>query len=233
MSNKFIKQKVDITGWKTIIKELQKIKGGSFKNIIRKEANEVLKQTANRKSTKVANHSSIVSYLMPYGASIGGYMGKKKGYTLKSGEAGVSRQTTYLLTHRIPNNIWNYIVQKQAKKSGLALDNVGLNKGQFAYMAKLLNMPTSGFNSYANSFLSKSQSKIASKVFAQEKGKTDSNYKIIVRSNLSKALRFGRGATNFKSVMKGRVRKIERALGKGILQDIKKRSRAYPLIFGE
>ena len=55
----------------------------------------------------------------------------------------------------------------------------------------------------------------------------------IVRSNLSKALRFGRGATNFKSVMKGRVRKIERALGKGILQDIKKRSRAYPLIFGE
>ena len=231
MRNKFIKQKVDITGWKTIIKELQKIKGGSFKNIIRKEANEVLKQTANRKSTKLAKHSAIVAYLMPWGASVGGYMGKKKGYTLKSGEAGVSRQTTFLLTHRLPNNIWNYIVQKQTKKTKPALDNVGLNKGQFAYMAKLLNMPTSGFNSYANSFLSKSQNEVAGRVFAEEKGKRDSEYKIIVRSNLSKALRFGRGATNFKSVMKGRVRKIERALGKGILQDIKKRSRAYPFVF--
>ena len=46
-----------------------------------------------------------------------------------------------------------------------------------------------------------------------------------------KVLRFGKGASNFRSVMKGRVKKMERSLAKGILNDIKKRSRAYPMIF--
>ena len=53
-----------------------------------------------------------------------------------------------------------------------------------------------------------------------------------MESRLSKILSFGNGPKNFKSVMKGRVRKFERALAKGVLQDIKKRTRQYPLVFG-
>ena len=232
MSNKIILQKFDIKGWQTIVKELQKIKGGSFKDILRKEVTEVLAQTANRKSTKIADHVSIVNYFMPYGTYFKGIMGKKKGYTLKSGEAGIGRQKTYLLTRRLPNHIWNYILDKQNKRVKSPYNNVGLNKGQFAYMAKALNMPLSKFNTSAKNFLNKSQTTISGNVFAEEKGKTEKEYKIIVKSNLTKAIRFGKGATNFRSVMKGRVRKIERALAKGILKDIKKRTRAYPLIFG-
>nr|BAR32858.1 hypothetical protein [uncultured Mediterranean phage uvMED] len=233
MSRKVITQKIDIKGWKTIIKELQRIKGGSYKDIIKAEAGEVLRQTTNRKSTKLARHEAIVNYLMPWGSPFGGYMGKKKGYTLKSGEAGVSRQTTYLLTHRLPNNIWNYIVQKQTKKVQNPYDNVGMNKGQFAYMAKLLRLPngTNGFDGSANKYIQKSPDEVKENTFAKERGKKDSQYSILVGSNLSKVLRFGRGASNFKSVMKGRARKMERALAKGILNDIKKRTRAYPMIF--
>jgi len=54
-----------------------------------------------------------------------------------------------------------------------------------------------------------------------------------VESRLSKILSFGKGPSNFKSVMKGRVRKFENALAKGVLKDIKKRTRQYPLIFGK
>ena len=50
--SKFVTQKMDITGWKKVIKELQKIKGGSYAHILKSECAEILQQTANRKSTK-------------------------------------------------------------------------------------------------------------------------------------------------------------------------------------
>ena len=108
-----------------------------------------------------------------------------------------------------------------------------MGKGQFAYMAKLLRLPAgiNGFDGSANRFIQKSSDEISGKVFAKERGNNDSSYSIEVGSKLSKVLRFGKGASNFRNVMKGRVKKIERALAKGILNDVKKRTRAYPMVF--
>ena len=70
-------------------------------------------------------------------------------------------------------------------------------------------------------------------MFAKEQGKKDRNYKIILESRLGRMVSFGGGARNVKSIMRGRVRKFEKALEKGVLEDVKKRTRAYPLIFGK
>ena len=65
----------------------------------------------------------------------------------------------------------------------------------------------------------------------KEVGENSEKNRLELESKLSKILTFGNGAKNFKNVMKGRVRKFEKALGKGVMDDIKKRTRAYPLIF--
>ena len=101
-------------------------------------------------------------------------------------------------------------------------------------MHKLLNLPepSKGFHPEAVDFISRHRNLINNRIFASSKGKNDSTYKIEVESRLNKILRFGGASKTFKSVLKSRVKKFERALGKGVLQDIKKRSKQYPLIFG-
>lgn len=234
MSKKFITQKIDITGWKKVVKELQKIKGGTYKEILDAECAEILGQTANRKSTKVADKSKIVGRHRPVNTFFLGYSGKKEAYTMKQGQAGVTKQTTYYLHHKLPNAVWSYIDARTKKHTQEKFGNWGLNKGQFYLMSKLINLPKpkKGFPKEVERFLSLRRNRIAGNVFAHTRGKNDKKYTIEVESRLSKVISYAGGAKNFKSVMKGRVRKFEQALAKGVLQDIKKRTRAYPLIFG-
>ena len=138
--SKFVNQKIDITGWNKVVKELQKIKGGTFKEILKSECAEILQQTANRKSTKLADKSKIVGRHMPVKVYFMGYKGKKEAYTLKVGEAGVKKQTTYFLAHRLPNPVWDYISAKVLVRTAYAYKNYGLNKGQFYLMAKKLGI---------------------------------------------------------------------------------------------
>jgi len=235
MSKKTIIQKIDIKGWNKVIKELQKIKGGTYKDILRAECAEILSQTANRKSTKVADKAKIVGRHSPISIFFLGYMGRKQAYTVKEGEGGVTKQTTYMLKYKMPNSVWSYILGKTKKKTQEKFGNWGLNKGQFALMAQKLGIKTGGkpFPNEAQRFLQLRKNRIQNKVFAKDGGKKDRKYKIEVESILSKILSFGKGPSNFKSVMKGRVRKFENALAKGVLKDIKKRTRQYPLIFGK
>lgn len=233
--SKFVNQKIDITGWNKVVKELQKIKGGTYKEILKSECAEILQQTANRKSTKLADKSKIVGRHMPVKVYFMGYKGKKEAYTLKVGEAGVKKQTTYFLAHRLPNPVWDYISAKVLVRTDYAYKNYGLNKGQFYLMAKKLgiNKGSKSFPDASKDFVQSRANIISNKVFAYESGKKDKKYKIELESKLSKILSFGNGAKNFKNVMKGRVRKFEKALGKGVMNDIKKRTRAYPLIFNK
>lgn len=234
MGKAFVTQKIDIKGWNAVVRGLQKIKGGTFKDILNAECAEILSITANRKATKSASREKIVGRHMSVNTFFLGYKGKKEAYTLKAGEAGTTKQTTYYLHHRLPDKVWNYILPKMQKRTQKHFGNYGLNKGQFALMAKKLGIPTGakGFPSEANRFLQLRKSVINNKVFAHTKGKNDLTYKIIVESQLSKVISHAGGARVFKSVMKSRVKKFERALGKGVLQDIKKRTKQYPLIFG-
>ena len=95
--------KTDFKGWKKVVKELKKIKGGTYKEIIRKECAEILSQTTNRKTTKMAKKPDIVARKMPVRVYFEGFKGSKEAYTLKEGEGGVTKQTTYYLGHRLPN----------------------------------------------------------------------------------------------------------------------------------
>lgn len=235
MSKNFVNQKMDITGWKKVVKELKKIKGGTYKDILNAECSEILSQTANRKSTKLASKDKIVGRHSPVNVFFLGYQGKKEAYTIKGGQAGVDKQTTYYLHNRLPDNVWNYILTKTKARTQEAFGNFGLNKGQYYMMNKLLGLPGGTKKPYpkeAQRFYGLRKNRISNKVFAHTRGKNDKQYTIEVESKLSKMITFGGGARNFRSVMKGRVRKFEQALAKGVLQDIKKRTRAYPLIFG-
>ena len=235
MSKKFITQKIDITGWKKVVKELQKIKGGTYKEILNAECAEILSQTANRKSTKLASKDKIVRRQSPVNVIFLGYKGGKEAYTVKDGQAGVKKQTTYYLHNRLPDRVWNYIYTRTRAKTQEAFGNFGLNKGQFYLMNQILGLPggqKKPFPPEAKRFINLRKSRISNRVFAHTRGKNDKKYTIEVESKLSRAISFGGGAKNFKSVMKGRVRKFEQALAKGVLADIKKRTRAYPLIFG-
>ena len=231
--SKFVNQKIDITGWKKVIKELQKIKGGSYSDIIKSECAEILQQTANRKSTKVADIPKLVGRHMPVKVYFMGYKGRKEAYTIRSGEAGVTKQTTYFLAHRMPNAVWDYIHTRTQERTREHFGNVGLNKGQFYLMAKMLGISkgSKSFPDSAKKFVQSKGNTISNKVFAYTSGKNDKKYKIEVGSSLSKVLSYGNGAKNFRNVMKGRVRKFEKALAKGVMQDVKKRTRAYPLLF--
>tara|TARA_B100002019_G_scaffold291673_1_gene312530 strand:- start:2865 stop:3569 length:705 start_codon:yes stop_codon:yes gene_type:complete len=226
--------KTDFKGWKKVVKELKKIKGGTYKEILRKECAEILSQTTNRKTTKMAKKPDIVKRKMPVRVYFEGFKGGKEAYTLKEGEGGVTKQTTYYLGHRLPNPVWDFIYSKTYARTKESVPNKGLNKGQFFLMSKKLRLPIpkKGFHGEAQKFVNRRENVISNKVFAKEKGKKDRNYKIELESRLSQVVSFGGGAKNLKNIMRGRVRKFEKALEKGILQDVKKRTRAYPLIFG-
>ena len=73
--SKGITVKTDIKGWKNVVKELKKIKGGTYKEILRAECAEILSQTANRKSTKVADRPKIVGRHMPLNVYFLGHFG--------------------------------------------------------------------------------------------------------------------------------------------------------------
>ena len=225
--------KTDFKGWKNVVKQLQKIRGGTYKDILRAECAEILSITAHRKGTKVADKSKIVGRHSIVDVYFLGYVGKKEAYTLKEGEGGVTKQTTYYLRHRLPEKVWNYILPKTKKRTQEQFGNYGLNRGQFYLMSKILNLkkPPKGFPDEAKRFLGLRENRIRHKVFAKEFGKNDRKYGIEIESRLSKVISYAGGAKTFKSVMRSRVKKFERALAKGVLQDIKKRTRQYPLIF--
>ena len=180
MSRKSIVQKIDIKGWNTVIKELQKIKGGTYKDILRAECAEILSQTANRKSTKVADKPKIVGRHMPINLYFLGFMGRKEAYTVKEGQGGAKEQKTYMLKYKMPDSIWSYIKGRTIEHTQEKFGNWGLNKGQFALMATKLGIHTGSkpFPNEAQRFLQLRKNRIQNKVFAKDGGKKDRKYKM-------------------------------------------------------
>lgn len=224
--------KTDIKGWKNVVSGLKRISGKDYKDIVDAETSEILSQSSNRKGTKIADKTRLVGNEYPVDLIFIGYRGNKKAYTVKAGNAGLSKTTTFYLEHRLPNMVWDYIKTKTHDRTKEAFGNVGLNKGQFQYIHQLLKLPTptKAFPKSASNFLSVRKSRITKYIETRKTG-TGKEYANEFRSNLSKSIRFGGSGKSLKSVMKGRLRKFKTAIEKGTFKEIKKRTRAYPLIF--
>lgn len=228
-----IKVKTDIKGWKSVVHGLQKISGKDFAEIIEAETSEIVAQSSNRKATKMADKTKLVRNMMPHGENFIGYTGNKLGYTVKAGEAGLTKDTTFYLKNRLPNKIWFYIVRKQFKKTKEHFGNIGLNKGQFYLFHDVLKLPEpkKDFQRQAKNFYRLRRNRISDKAFATKIGE-GKKFEIRFQSNLGLAISFGKSASSLKSVMRARAKKYFKAIEKGTLDSIKKRTRAYPLIFG-
>lgn len=224
--------KTEIKGWNSVVKGLKKISGKDYKDIIDAETSEILSQTSNRKATKMADKTKLVRNMMPYGENFIGYTGNKLGYTVKSGEAGLEKTTTFYLKNRLPNRIWFYILRKQFKKTKEHFGNVGLNKGQFLLFHDILRLPKpkKDFPRQAKNFYKLRKNRIHSRTSATRKG-SGKKHEVSFQSNLGLAITFGKSARSLKSVMRARAKKYFKAVEKGTLENIKKRTRAYPLIF--
>ena len=216
--------KVDSTGWQNVLKQLQKISGKSFAKILLAEASEITAEVSARKSVLEADKGKIVGHNMPVDIYLLGYVGKKLAYTLKEGEAdGIKKQTTYYLRNRLRQPVWDYIYQKTKKKTIKKFKNYGLNKGQMYLMNKMLNLssPKKKFPESAKKFYSMSKQVIQKKIYASAFG-FGSSFKIKLESRLGKMITFGKMPQAYRSVLKGRIRKFEKALAKGVISDIKK-----------
>lgn len=225
--------KIDSTGWKSTISQLKKISGKTYAEVLLAEASEITANVSARKSVLEADKAKIVGHHMPVDIYLLGYVGKKLAYTLKEGEVeGVEKQTTYYLKNRLRKPVWDYIYQKTKKRTIKKFKNYGLNKGQMYLMNKMLNLssPKKKFPESAKKFYSMSKQVIQKKIYASAWG-FGKSFKIKLESKLSKMLTFGKMPQAYRSVLKARVRKFEKALGKGVMSDIKKRTRAYPLLF--
>ena len=96
--------------------KLQKIKGGTYKEILNAECAEILSQTANRKSTKLASKDKIVRRQSPVNVIFLGYKGGKE-VTLLKMVRQEEKQTTYYLHNRLPDRVWNYIYTRTRAKT--------------------------------------------------------------------------------------------------------------------
>jgi uncharacterized ubiquitin-like protein YukD len=228
-----VKVTVDLKGWNHVVKALATMSGKDLKEVVDAETSEILSQASNRKSTKMADKKDLVGREMPVGLNFIGYTGNKKGYTVKAGKAGISKTTTYLLHHRLPFRVWNYIQQRTKDTTQEAFGNVGLAKGQFAHFFDVLKLPSpkKNFHRQAINFIKIRRNRLNGKVQAKKVG-VGKEYANTFRSDLSKSIRFGGSARSLKSVMKARLKKFQTAIKKGTFKEIKKRTRAYPLIFG-
>jgi hypothetical protein len=226
-------KKFDFEGWNKVIKELSRISGKSFKEIIRLEAGEILHAASKSKMTKLGSIKNIAENWLPLTVNWGGYVGKKYAYTLKAGEAGVEKNTTYLLRHKIKPSVWEYIKNKQLDSVKERGARVGMNKGQFLAMSKLLGLRSSKpFPQEAKSFYNKRKNTISKRVYALERGK-GKKYEIEVGSYLSELFKYAGSGKALKNTVRNRYNKFKRAMTKGTLNEVKKRTRAYPLIFGK
>jgi hypothetical protein len=228
-----VKVTVDLKGWKSVVDGLRRISGKDYKDIVDAETAEILMQSSNRKSTKIGDKTDLVQREMPVNTMFIGYSGNKQGYTVKAGKAGITKTTTYYLHHRLPNKVWNYIFQKTKAETQEGFGNIGLNKGQFLLMHQMLKLPTptKQFQTQAKRFVQLRSSRIKKYVHTSQSG-TGKKYLNTFQSNLGQAIRFGGSARSLKSVMKARLKKFQKAIEKGTFREIKKRTRAYPLIFG-
>jgi len=228
-----VKVTVDLKGWSSVVDGLRRISGKDYKDIVDAETSEMLMQASNRKSTKMADKTDLVSREMPVNQYFLGYLGNKQGYTVKAGKAGISKTTTYYLHHKLPNRVWNYILSRTKDETQEGFGNIGLNKGQFLLMHQMLKLPspTKSFHTQAQRFVQLRSSRIKGRVSASKHG-VGKDYYNEFRSNLGQSIRFGGSARSLKAVMRARLKKFKKAIEKGTFREIKKRTRAYPLIFG-
>lgn len=224
-------KKVEIEGWQSVVKGLSKIYGKDYKDIIESETAEILGQSSKRKATKIAEKKSVVARLMPIGIWFVGYEGDKRSYTVKAGKAGLNKTTTYYLSNRLPNKVWDYILSKTKGTTKEHFGNIGLNKGQFTLIGDMLGLPepSRGYDSQSERFVQLRSKRIKDKIKTRSVNQHKDFY-IEFRSDVSDAIRFGGSAKALKSVMKARVKKFVTAIKKGTFREIKKRTRAYPLI---
>jgi len=137
---------IDTTNFNSAIREMTRLTGGKFEDIVKSEVGSVLSQTITNtpKATKKSIEKSFVKWIR-----------LRHGAPAKRPQSSLSKGTAYLvMKHRYPDDVWNFIMssadeQKKelarrigtAKKSWLLLAQrmgITLPKTPPAYVAKAL-----------------------------------------------------------------------------------------------
>ena len=213
----------------SVVKELSKITGLSFRKIIRAEGGHVLSGAMN--ATRVGSKKKIIEHQMPINFKYERNKGKK--------EFGKIGEQWNYLGGRFSDQKWGELLGNRTKRTDRALENRGVSASQFYIMANLLKikLPRPPKN---QAITRSSHRKIRRFLRPREERKmSNRKYQLIFDTKIKGNRWTGsRGKRKFKSAgflltskTKARANLFSRAVRKGFLNDIKFRTRYYPLIF--
>jgi len=210
-----------------VVKELMKISGKSFQDVIKAEAGHILGGAMN--GTRVGNKGKIIKHQMPFGYK----------YQRTTGEKlfGKIGNQWHYLNRKHSNDKWQELLGNRQKRTDKALENRGITASQFYHMAKILKikLPRPPKN---QAIANPSHSKIKRFIDAVEQNKSKNKYLLIFESNAKGNSWIGGKGKKFKSAgyvlqskVAGRSKMFAQAIRKEFLNDIKFRTKNYPLLF--
>ena len=219
------RSEIQIQKFESIIRELMKISGKSFKKVILAEGGHVL--AGAMRGTRTANIKRIVTHQMPIGQKFNRYVGEK--------EFGKLGSNWHSLKARHPPQRWQELINNRENRTEKILGNRGITASQFFIMSKMLKikLPKLPAKAVQNS----SHNKIKRFLKPRKKG-FGSMYSLIFESNIKGSSWTGKKPSKFKSAkyvltnkVAGRTKMYSRAINKQFLKEIKFRTKNYPLLF--
>ena len=223
------KNKTEVESYKfgRIVKELMKMSGKTFREVIRAEAGHVLAGSMN--ATRVGNKSKIIKHQMP--------MNKRYQRTRGEKEFGKIGNDWFYLGGRHPDQRWQELLSNREKRTDKILENRGITASQFFIMSKMLNIKLP--RPPKNQEISKSShNKIRKVLSPHEQNKSKNKYLLILETKAKGNSWTGGKGKKFKSAgyilenkVSGRKKMYAQAIRKGFINDIKFRTKNYPLLF--
>jgi hypothetical protein len=223
------KNKTDVESYKfgRVVKELMKMSGKTFREVIRAEAGHVL--AGSMDATRVGNKGKIIRHQMPMNYRYQRTKGEK--------EFGKIGSNWFYLGGRHPDQRWQELLGNREKRTAKNLENRGITASQFFIMAKMLNikLPRPPKN---QAISNRSHDKIRKVLKPHEQNASKNKYLLILETSAKGNSWIGGKGKRFKSAgyilenkVAGRKKMFAQAIRKGFINDIKFRTKNYPLLF--
>lgn len=235
------KTKIDLTGFKQTIKSLQKISGKSFQDVLKAEAGHILRTAINY--TPKATEKKIVKRLFPQGMTFGKSPGHRVVTNWKDGKkyhvappvpGSPSKKNKYS-KYALPYKYWlgqaNWVdfIGEQMEKIAAAMNQRGLAASQFYFMSVLLNIPLpTQPPKYIKSQKNKKRATQHIKPVIKGSGK---GLKIILESRGLEVSKHTRAQNRLMAATASRIKNFQKAVHKDWINEVKYRTRNYPLLF--
>ena len=221
------KNQIEVERYKfgRIVRELMKMSGKTFREVIRAETGQVLSGAMN--ATKVGSKKKIIEHQMPIGMKYQRATGQKK--------FGKINGRFYYLGGRQRNENYSQLIENRQRRTDSGLQNRGLAASQFYLMSKMLNLklPRPPRN---QAIVNQSHNKFRKFLSPKEINNSKDDYTIVLESNTKANTWTGGG--KFKSAgltlqnkVSGRAKMFTQAIRKEFIKDIKFRTKNYPLLF--